>query len=284
LSNPIEFLIQRISYITNANFSSDQNCFHMGTLSVAGRVFYGIAIAGMGLLTIYYGDFPYMLIPAKHQWIPALTTLAYLFGSLLFIAGACIVFEKKTKVVSLVLGFVLLLIFCFYFLPYQLFISTKNMHFGDWENAAKELALAGGAFVIAGCYVGKNESALTSFLAKLIPFGSVLFPLAIISFGFDHFLYARQAADYVPSWIPWHLFWIYVGGIGLLGSGLAIVLNIKPRVAAVLLGIMTLSWFVILHIPRVVVSPVAYLGSEVTSALIALAYSGIAFATLRKKK
>jgi len=34
----------------------------MGNLSNPGRIFFGIAIAGMGLLTIYYGDFPYMLI------------------------------------------------------------------------------------------------------------------------------------------------------------------------------------------------------------------------------
>jgi hypothetical protein len=40
---------------------------------------------------------------------------------------------------------------------------------------------------------------------------------------------------------------------------------------------MIFIWVIILHIPRVVVSPVAYIGSEVTSALIALAYSGIAF-------
>ncbi len=46
------------------------------------------------------------------------------------------------------------------------------MHFGDWENAAKELALAGGAFVIAGCFPGKGESPLTRFLGKLIPFGA----------------------------------------------------------------------------------------------------------------
>ena len=41
---------------------------------------------------------------------------------------------------------------------------------------------------------------------------------------------------------------------------------------------MIFTWFIILHIPRVIASPVAYIGSEVTSAFIALAYSGIAFA------
>ena len=89
----------------------------MGNLSNIGRIFYGIAMAGIGVLTIYYNDFPYMLIPPKHSWIPGLVMLAYISGALLILAGACIVFEKKTKPISLLLGSVLLLIFCFYYHP-----------------------------------------------------------------------------------------------------------------------------------------------------------------------
>ena len=99
----------------------------------------------------------------------------------------------------------------------------------------------------------------------------------MISFGFDHFLYAKEAADYVPSWIPNHLFWIYFAGIALIGSGIAIILQIKPRLIAALLGTMIFIWFIILHVPRVIASPFADIGDEVTSAFLALAYSGIAF-------
>ena len=53
--------------------------------------------------------------------------------------------------------------------------------------------------------------------------------------------------------------------------------GVKPGLVATLLGTMIFTWFIILHIPRVIASPVAYMGSEVTSALIALAYGGIAF-------
>ncbi|MBI1769584.1 MAG: hypothetical protein HYR67_14545 [Bacteroidetes bacterium] len=249
----------------------------MGNLSNIGRIFFGISIAVIGLLTIYYGDFPYMLIPSKHKEVPGIVVLAYISGVLLILAGASIVLEKKIRPASLLLGGVLLFIFCFYFIPYQLMVSSNYMHFGDWENAAKELALASGAFVIAGCFSEKNENALTRFLSKLIPFGAILFSLTIISFAGDHYLYAKEAADYVPSWIPFHLFWIYFTGAALFGSGLAIILKIKSGLAATLLGTMIFTWFAILHIPRIIVSPVAYLGSEIASAFLALAYSGIAF-------
>jgi uncharacterized membrane protein len=246
-------------------------------LSVIGRVFFGAAIAVMGLLTIYYRDFPYMLIPPRHSWIPELATVAYISGSLLVLAGACIVFEKKIRPASLLLGGVLLLIFCFYFIPYQLLVSANNKEFGDWENAAKELTLCSGAFVIAGTFSEKNEYVLTRFLSKLIPLGVIFFSITIISYGINHFLYAKDVADYVPSWIPFHTFWTYFAGTALIGSSLAIILKIKSALAATLLGTMIFSWFIILHIPRIIVSPLAYMGSEVASALLALAYSGIAF-------
>jgi len=249
----------------------------MGNISKIGRIFYGIAIAETGFQTIYYHDFPYMLLPPKHSWVPGFAILAFISGIILILAGACLVFEKKTRQISLLLGGVLLLIFCFCYIPYELMASPNYMHFGEWENAAKELALAGGAFVIAGCFSGKNENSLIRFLGKLIPFGTIIFSITIISFGIDHFLYAKEASDYVPSWIPNHMFWMYFAGVALFGSGIGITLNIKRGLAATLLGSMIFIWFISLHIPRVIASPFADLGDEVASAFLALAYSGVAF-------
>jgi len=151
------------------------------------------------------------------------------------------------------------------------------MHFGDWENAAKELALSGGAFVVANWFFKNNESTPGHFFQKLVGAGTVLYAIAIISFSIDHFLYAKEAADYVPSWIPYHLFWIYFCGIALAASGIAILLKIKMKLAAILLGAMIFTWFVILHIPYVIAAAsIEERSGEAASALLALAYSGIA--------
>ncbi len=249
----------------------------MRNLSNIGRIFYGIAIAAMGFQTIYYSDFPYMLIPPTHLWMNDHVIFVYISGALLVLAGACIVFKKMTLPVSLLLGTVLLLVFCFYFIPYEFMATSNYMHFGAWENAIKELTLSGGAFVIAGCFSSKNENPLIRFLRRLIPLGAILFPLAIISYGINHFLYAKEAAGYIPSWVPNHMFWIYVAGIGLLGSGIAILLRIKPGLAALLLGAMIFIWVIILHIPKAIASPNDDQTGEVTSAFLALAYCGIAF-------
>jgi hypothetical protein len=234
----------------------------MGKLSNIGRIFYGLSIAALGFLTIYYSDFPYFLLPPNHHWMNDHVIFVYISGALLFLAGVCIAFEKMTMTISLLLGAVLLLIFCFYFIPYELTVSANYMHFGDWENAAKELALCGGALVIT---------------RKFFSWGVIIFCLTIISFGMNHFLYAKEAADYIPSWIPNHMFWIYFCGVALLGSGIGVILNFKRRLMATLLGTMILIWVIILHIPYSIAASAAGKAGEVSSAFLALAYCGIAY-------
>src|SRR5207302_9463213 len=70
---------------------------------------------------------------------------------------------------------------------------------------------------------------------------------------------------------------MYLTGAALFCSGIAILLNIKRRIAATLLGIMIFIWVVILHIPYALSAPLARNEGEVTSAFLALAYCGIAF-------
>lgn len=238
-----------------------------------GRIFYGIAIAATGFFTIYYRDFPYYLIPPNHSWISDHVLVVYLSGAFLLIAGALIAIGRWVLPVSLLLGMIFLSIFCFYFIPYELLVSTNYMHFGAWENSAKTLALAGGAFVVA-----EREPRLSNGpMKKWISLGAVFYPLTIISFSIDHFLYAHEAAGYVPAWIPNPVFWLYFTGSCLLGAGVAILLKIKPRLFAGLLGVMIFIWVIILHIPKALGAPLAVNGGEVTSALLALAYCGSAF-------
>ena len=239
-------------------------------LANTGRIFYGIAIAAMGLLTMYFRRMPYMMIPPKHQWFSNHPVWVYLSGALLLLAGIYIVVGRKLKRVTLLLGTVLLLIFIFWFIPYELTVSPNFKHFGDWENAAKELTLAAGALVIAGL--------------GWFRYGVLLYALTIISYSFDHFLYAKEAAGYVPSWVPYHIFWIYFAGAALFCSGIAILLDIKRRLAAALLGTMIFIWVIILHIPYALSAPLSRNEGEVTSLFLALAYCGIAFVIAHKNR
>jgi hypothetical protein len=181
----------------------------MGSLSSIGRIFYGIAIAGIVIVSIYYHKLPYILGPGL---IPQ---------------------------------------------------GPRLLHLPDWENAAKVLAFVGGALVLAGGKIGR--------------FGAILFAITIVDFGILHFIEAVEASPYVPSWIPYHVFWMYFCGAALIASGIAILIRTKQKLAAALLGAMILTWFIILHLPRVAVADASAMDGELQSALFALAYSGTAF-------
>jgi len=76
----------------------------MGNVSTIGRIFYGIAITGMGVLTISYKDFPYMLIPPEHSWTPGLALMAYISGAALILGGGCLAFKKNTRLPNFIEG------------------------------------------------------------------------------------------------------------------------------------------------------------------------------------
>jgi hypothetical protein len=236
---------------------------HMGSPFNIGRIFYGLAMAGIGVLAMYYRTLPYIIAPPAHVNAPLLVALTDLFGALLIFTGTGIALNKQTRLMSLLLGWALLAIGIIYCIPDMLLTNPHYTHFEQWENVEKVLALAAGAFVISG--------------RRWERLGAILFSLTIICFGILHFVVGVEAASYVPSWIPWHLFWMYFCGAALIASGVGIIFKIKHRLAAVLLGLMILIWFVILHVPRVVVADAITFNSETTSAFFALAYSGTAF-------
>lgn len=168
-------------------------------------------------------------------------------------------------------------------MPYEL--NLYPAHLGSWTDPLKELALSGGAFVVAGSLPKeRTNSSLIKFLEKLILAGKYFMAVTMTAFGIDHFLYPDFVSALVPGWMPGHIFWTYFAGFALILSGLAIILNIKRRLVAGLLGLMIFLWFIILHIPRAVADSYSGYGNEWTSVFEALAFSGIAFLIASKSK
>jgi uncharacterized membrane protein len=248
-----------------------------------GRIFYGLAIAATGIQQFFFKEFFQILFPPLPFQIPGLIYFAYLVATWLVIAGIAIAANIRVKFFAYSLGCLFLFFFLFCYVPFELFLSPYNpIHLGLWINPLKEFAYAGGAFAIAtkipaDIHIKEGRSKFADFLEKLAPYGRIMFSITMISFGVSHFYYTKTVEGMVPGWIPSHLFWTYFAGIALIGSGIAIILKFRIELIGDLLGIMILLWFIILHIPGALASPLTNNGNEVTSAFSALAFSGIAF-------
>src|SRR5712691_7310808 len=122
----------------------------------------------------------------------------------------------------------------------------------------------------------KNELPQAHGLDKIMPFGRLFFTIPMVVFAAQHFASAKFVVLLLPSWIPAHLFWVYLVGTALIAAALSIILKRQAQLAATLLGIMLFLFVVLLHIPRVVANPSDRFAWAV--ALRDLAFSGGAFA------
>jgi len=258
-----------------------------------GRAFYGLALIVYGIQQFIYADFRNVLFPPWQHHLPLLPVWAYIFGIYLVLSGVLLILDKYARNVALIMGITLLSFFCFLQVPYELISEpNKSYHLGLWVSALKELALAGGAFVIAGTYPVANgslpgRSFVIEYAAKIIPYASIFFSITMICFGITHFMYAKFVVNLVPAWFPDHLFWTYFAAVALIGSGVFIILNIRMRIVALLLGIMIFVWFLVLHLPLAYKHPYINRGNELSSSFDALAFSGIALVIafgLKKQK
>lgn len=261
----------------------------MGSLVQVGRKFYGLCLAGLGIQQFRYADFLPVILPAWPTWIPGLALWAYLTAGALLAAGALIIFEKKTKATARITGGAFLILFLFCHIPHLIIANPYSNYLGTWTQAFKILALSGGAFAVAGSVTpdqvfAMKKSVLHKLADSLVPFGDFFFSVPLIVFGIDHILYVENVATLVPVWIPGRIFWTYFTAMALIGSGVAIMLQINLRLVSILLGIMIFFWFALLHIPRAIADPAGNMGNEITSTFQALGFSGIALVLAYKQK
>lgn len=79
--------------------------------------------------------------------------------------------------------------------------------------------------------------------------GIYLFALPWLVIGIQHFIYAPFVQSLVPSFIPFKLLWVYATGLAMILAGIGLLLRLKIKLAALLLGIMLSIFILLVHLP-----------------------------------
>ena len=87
---------------------------------------------------------------------------------------------------------------------------------------------------------------------KILIASRILFAFCLTVFGIQNFMYVNYVARMVPGWIPFHLFWVYMVGIGLIAAAVGIAINKWARLACITLGAMIFLLVAIIQMPDVV--------------------------------
>lgn len=212
-----------------------------------GRAVFALAMMALGGETLvcarYVFDSPpfgprHKVIPVI-PWLPAIPWLAYAFGAIWVVCGAGLLSKRRVRTAAMVLGSLLFACAIILEVPKNVAnIGSMSLRTGVFE----PIALATLAWLLPG------QDMTPSWLVR----GSrYMLAVSFIVFGVDHLIALAPIGSLIPSWIPWHVFWIGFFGVGFIAAGLSIGLNFLQRWGATGIGLMFAIWVFTLHLPRV---------------------------------
>jgi uncharacterized membrane protein YphA (DoxX/SURF4 family) len=239
---------------------------------------YGLGAIATGLVGFAWGDFALQWEPVAASF-PGRTALAYIFSTLLVVAGAAVNWRRSSAALgaAALVGLYAVVVV----LMHGAQIVQQPAAFGAWDGAAEQLALLAGGLAsyayLAGASVGLGESPRHAVMSRvaLISMG-----ICLLMFGLAHFLYLDFTASMVPAWLPGgQKSWAILTGAAHLAAGIALLSGIKARLAAFLLTAMFAAFGLLVHLPSLIAAPHSHLSWVMNAINFALTGAAWAIAT-----
>jgi uncharacterized membrane protein len=250
-------------------------------LSRFGRFATGLALLAFGIANFLVGDFVAGRAPVWPPGMPGQVGWAYLTGLVLIGAGVCIVTGRWAVRAALVAAALIGAWAFFRQIPHALLDAQLG---GEWTNLGKALTFSGGLVGVAGSFTLYSDDATEADIYRawlMRAVGRLALGAFLVVSGVQHFLFTPFVATLVPAWVPNPIFWTNLAGIALIAGGIGLVLAVTSRLAATLVGLMVLTWFFVLHIPRALAMNNQ---NEWTAVIEALGVSGIALALVQRAR
>lgn len=120
----------------------------------------------------------------------------------------------------------------------------------SWESLGETAVVLAATWALAvGTSVDHPQSSPGGELAERGP--RDVYGLALIAFGAAHLGYPALTASLVPSWLPWHLAWVYLTAAAYIAAGIALVAGRWPRLAATLSSLQMALFGALVWLPRI---------------------------------
>ena len=213
-----------------------------------GHAVFAAAMIGLGLMGFLRGDFEGVWggVPAH---LPTREVLPYLCAFIALACGVGLLFQATAAFAARLLVIVLL----FWLLVFKgRFIIAAPLEEGSYQSAGETAVIVAGAWVLYAWFASDRDKRGLGFATgdNGVAIARVLFGLALIAFGFSHFVYLDMTAPLVPAWLPGSgIAWAYFTGGAYLAAGIAVLTGVFARLAAALSTLQMGGFLVLIWIP-----------------------------------
>ena len=127
----------------------------------------------------------------------------------------------------------------------------------NWQGLSEIVTILTGCWVLFAALTASRDGSWSSFAtgARGTRRAQLLFGLAPGPLGLSHFAHLAHTAELVPAWLPDHTAWAYATGAAQLAAGIAVLLSIVPRLAAMLQAALLTVFTILVWIPMIVATP-----------------------------
>jgi uncharacterized membrane protein len=238
-----------------------------------GPVFFAVPLAVFGIEHFTATKF---VVPMVPSWIPGPLFWVYFVGIALIAAALSIAVGNQTRLSATLLGAMILMFEGLMHIPR--IVATPGDRIA-WTVALRDLAFIGGASALAGA---QTEARRTGATHKLVNLARFFIGVPVTIFGVEQFMHPDLAPGVplirlTPHWIPGYLLWGYLTGVCFVVTGLALILNKKPRLSATVMGLIILFLVLFIYVPIVAADP-SDIGNGLNYLVDTLALCGSALA------
>ena len=212
-----------------------------------GHAVFAATLIILGIVGLIKGDFTPIWLPVP-KGVPGREVLVYLSAIVPLVSGIGLLWQRTAAVASRVLLSFLVAWLLLWNVPDLLLHPGMEL---TWA-ACQTAVLVAAAWVLYVWFAGGTG----------LRIARALYGLALIPFGIAHFTYIERTTAMVPGWLPWHLFWAYFFGCTFIAAGVAVLIGVYARLAA-MLSVLQLGMFTLLvWIPVMAARPSASDWSE----------------------
>lgn len=201
----------------------------------ASRIFYALAMLGLGITGLVNGGLALVWQHLPMQPGPALQVIAYVCATLETLCGLGLLFPRTARL-SLRVLFPYMLAWAV-LLKFRV-VFLLPLEVDAWGTFGEIGIMAAGAWCLFASHAGTWEKQHLGFFTgeRGVRWARVLVIICLPMEGLVHFSDIQGVASFVPAWLPFHVAFAYLTGFGFVAAAAGMLFGVLPRLATHLLA------------------------------------------------